>query len=335
MKNGRAFSARAILALASAVALLGGAGASKAFAEEKVRDKASYAGVSELLVDSGSVDIEATSVGAGERLRVECRDFPAEFSLFADQNGGRLSLRVSHPDTFFTFGFGSRSPRLVLAIPRGSSIELRSASGDISLAGPESKRIILKTSSGELALSRASGEAGLESSSGSVRVESCGGNLSAVTSSGDVSIRDCRGDKKIETKSGSVELRTSSGKAEVSTSSGDVTVDGQDGGLGIRTSSGTIRLGKTNGEVEARSQSGDIKGRDIRLAADSAFATSSGSIEIGFSNGLSDLRFDLEARSGSLRAGSSSSDGGRLVSGSGKILVKGSSSSGDQSYSAR
>jgi len=321
-----------LLALAGACFLL--FAAIPASAEETIRDRASYAAVKELVVDGGPVGIEARSGAAGSALLVERRDFPPDYRLLADRRGDRLELRVEAPAFQLGFGFAARRPRIILSIPRGALVELGSSSGDISLRGHEALRAVLRSSSGDIEVSDSSAGLELESSSGSIAAARCSGAIAARSSSGGIELEACRGAKDLLTSSGDIALRGSAGDARARTSSGSFSAFDVSGDLFVETTSGSVSLEGTKGKLSALTGSGDVSVRGVRLTGDSTFGTSSGEVGLELENAASELRFELSSLSGSLAAAGSRGEK-RLVAGSGRILVKGSSSSGDQSYSTR
>lgn len=307
--------AKALL-LGSAVLLY--FGFSSLYAEEtKIGDSASFSGIEELSLDSGSVDLTIMTVPAGRPLGVRRVDLPPSYEISAHRDGGRLELRVKAPAVDLRIGL--KRSRVELTIPRAvRGVEIRSGSGDIAMSGTAAARIAVRAASGDIELRAASGETlDIESSSGSISIEDCSGELRAISSSGDVDVRSLRGKTRIETGSGDIVLESSSGDAS------------------LQSGSGEIRLKKTEGIVEARTGSGDIGGAAVSLTGDSSFSSGSGEIRVSFANRLEELRFALDSKSGGLRAGGSSAERGSLACGSGRLLVAGSSGSGEQDYSAR
>ncbi|MBL8968903.1 MAG: hypothetical protein JNG85_18005, partial [Spirochaetaceae bacterium] len=91
-----------VLALVLAAALAGAASA-----ETFKGDKARYAGIGELRVDAGPVDIEARS--GGTELSVERFDFPEGYVLLVERRGANLELVVKTPPLGVAFTLGLRA----------------------------------------------------------------------------------------------------------------------------------------------------------------------------------------------------------------------------------
>ena len=69
----------------------------------------------------------------------------------------------------------------------------------------------------------------------------------------------------------------------------------------------------------------------MTLIDDSSFQTSSGSIDVDYTNSLDELAFSLSSTSGKINAGSTNAKG-TVKTGSGGIQIEGKSTSGRQTY---
>lgn len=92
-----------------------------------------------------------------------------------------------------------------------------------------------------------------------------------------------------------------------------------------------MEISDHEGGLSLESSSGKQAGRNIRITKDSSFRTTSGKINIDFINDIDDFTFDLHSSSGRIKVGLTTAKG-RVVTGKGKILIKGKSSSGEQTY---
>ena len=107
--------------------------------------------------------------------------------------------------------------------------------------------------------------------------------------------------------------------------------DGIKGDIFAHSSSGNLNITDHEGGLNLESSSGKQTGRDIRITKDSSFRTRSGKIDFDFINNIDDFTFDLSSSSGKIKVGSTNAKG-RVVTGNGKILLEGRSSSGGQVY---
>ena len=120
----------------------------------------------------------------------------------------------------------------------------RTASGDIKL-GDVQRKLEVKTASGDITLER---------------VESDNGSL--VTVSGDVEVGHAEGELTLRTVSGDVDLGVARGPVTISTTSGDVKLESLEAGeLRVQSVSGDSRIGVGRGTrvwIDASSVSGDL-----------------------------------------------------------------------------
>lgn len=156
--------------------------------------------------------------------------------------------------------------------------------------------------------------------------------LDINTSSGSIAISGIFSDSlNLRTSSGNANLSDSGGEIFVSSSSGNIVVDSSDGIKELSSSSGNIETLNSAGTFELRSSSGDLRGTENTITDDSSFHTRSGSIDFDFTNDMSDFTFDLKSSSGNISAGDTRAEG-NVSTGTGHIKIKGTSSSGGQTY---
>lgn len=198
----------------------------------------------------------------------------------------------------------------------GNAINLITSSGDIK-ANIIRSPLIAKTYSGNIVLSQVWGDVTTESSSGN---------------QGFLFIK---GNQISQSYSGNINITALTGNAEIQSSSGNQTIANLEGNLRATTYSGNIVLLETKGDLQLSTSSGDIAGVKIELTDNSDFKTYSGNIDFDLKNKFSDLSFELQTYSGNLSVnnGTQSYTGeGQLNMKQGPILVKGSTSSGSQSF---
>lgn len=162
---------------------------------------------------------------------------------------GRLEVSVpSRRHHFLVVGYLHTEGRVRVSMPPGCALEIRTTSGDVSLAG----------------------DAELD---GAVRIH---------TSSGDVEVNGGAGELVVNTSSGGVKVSAPRlAKLEADTSSGDIELRGGAARVIADSSSGDIRLHDLTGDLSAHSSSGDIRaiwkalspGRQIDIKATSGEVT--------------------------------------------------------------
>lgn len=136
-------------------------------------------------------------------------------------------------------GWRSRSTRVLIEVPVGADIDVRSASADVAL-------------SGEFGATR------IKSASGDVRVGTVT-RLDIDTASGDATATAVAAGTSCSTASGDVELGRVGGRLTVSTASGDVRVAEADDDVEIGSASGDVRVDRCGGSnIAVKTISGDV-----------------------------------------------------------------------------
>lgn len=193
--------------------------------EFSVGDRAAIA----VEIRTGSVEIRA---GAPGRI-VVALDGPDVDRWDIAQLGDSVSVESARG------GWRSRSTRVLVEVPVGTDVDVRSASADVAL-------------SGEFGATR------IKSASGDVRVGSAA-RLDIDTASGDASATAVVAATSCNTASGDVELGHVGGRLMVSTASGDVRVAAADDDVEIGSASGDVRVGWCGGSnITVKSISGDV-----------------------------------------------------------------------------
>jgi hypothetical protein len=257
----------------------------------------SYSGVDKLTVEGDFFDI---NISGDSR---ETLDVEVELSdvlknrgvrVVHEKKGAEVIVRVEKPKVLINLSQSTASVIRIKA-PVDTGLDVNTSSGSTAISGIFSDSLNLRTSSGNANLSDSGGEIFVSSSSGNIVVDS---------------------------SDGSKELSSSSGNISVFNSKGDIAAD---------SSSGEQKYDGIVGAIASESSSGDLRGTEITITDDSSFRSSSGSIDFDFSNDISDFTFDLKSSSGNISAGDTKAEG-NLSTGRGDIKVKGTSSSGRQSY---
>ncbi|MBI4885348.1 MAG: DUF4097 family beta strand repeat protein [Actinobacteria bacterium] len=136
-------------------------------------------------------------------------------------------------------GSRARTIRVLVEVPIGSDVEVRTVSADVTLGG-------------------SLGTARVHTVSGDVRVDTVS-RLDLNCVSGDLAAGSVGGDASVTTVSGDVTIRKVAGRLNVSTASGDLRVAHAADDVTIGTASGDVRVDRTDGaSVVVRSLSGDV-----------------------------------------------------------------------------
>jgi DUF4097 and DUF4098 domain-containing protein YvlB len=120
----------------------------------------------------------------------------------------------------------------------------------------------------------------LKTASGDVSVDGLTKELEIKTASGDVTIENSSGDIEVQTASGDVDLKEISGDIEVTVASGDVSASGVKGNIEVSSASGDVKMEQSEGEFDLSTASGDIEMTKITLQASSEMSAASGDIDV-------------------------------------------------------
>ena len=169
-----------------------------------------------------------------------------------ERDGSKLSIK-------------SHSRPVVLGVPAGLRIELKSRSGDIVVEVP-SENLEVRTVSGDIRLQAPSKDAELEAVSGEIEVEADVDVLRLSAISGDVEIEGSSKEAKLTTTSGDIEWQGEylPSRLKIRTVSGDVELDGalpKSFDYEMKSVSGDFELNRTNRngfQIDLVSRTGDL-----------------------------------------------------------------------------
>jgi DUF4097 and DUF4098 domain-containing protein YvlB len=185
-------------------------------------------------VASGSVEVR---VGASDEIVVVVGGNEDLWEI--DQVGDAVSIRPRSR-------WRGRSARMTIDVPRGTGVDVRTASADVTLAGDLGPTRV-RTASGNLRAALVA-ELDVSTASGDIRVQGVGHDTSATSVSGALEVNEVGGRLTATTASGDVRVRHLTGDVEIGTTSGDVRIDHFDGSeASIRSVSGDVELGLPSG----------------------------------------------------------------------------------------
>ncbi len=183
-------------------------------------------------------------------------------------DGGHLLVRTTGRPRLLFLGSGGQVD-VDVALPEGSSVEVRTSAGDVSCSG----RL---------------GATSLESRYGDLRLDTATG-LRARTSSGGITAGAVDGETVAHTDYGDVRIGRTDGDARLRSTCGDVTVDRAAGTLVGSTNYGRVRVGEA-------------------LRGSLVLETAYGEVEAGIAAGTA-AWLDLSSASGSIRNELAAADG--------------------------
>ena len=230
-------------------------------------------------VQQGDITLRATE-GTGTVVRLvprgkNGRELAESFTV--ESRGD--SVVVIAPKERAMFSFKRDSVDVEVELPAGSTLELKTGSGDVvgkgrfgaTKAGTGSGDVTfedlasadVKSGSGDLSARAVQGEARAKTGSGDIQLEAAHGNADLVSGSGDVSVRRAEGDVLAKTGSGDVSIGASVGDLEIMTGTGDVTLGAVHGGsIRAKTGTGDVSIGVAGGVaalLDLNTVTGDVK----------------------------------------------------------------------------
>jgi hypothetical protein len=223
----------------------------------------------ELVVTAASSDVVLTTGEAG-RIDVVVEGSEAGLELFDITHAGDLvSIRLRKD--------GSRrwlQPRISIsvALPPGSDVDIRTASGDI-FASVETRSLSVASASGDVRFGAVSRRAKVKTASGDVALGDVSGDVEVASASGDFSLESATGDVSVSTASGDLVIGEVSGRTVAKSASGDVRIKVFDGSsLNVVTVSGDVVVGLASGmslDATIRTLSGEFRNNVTPSDADS------------------------------------------------------------------
>jgi len=173
-----------------------------------------------------------------------------------------------------------------VAVPRGYSVEVNTATGDITTADIGGTAA-LHTQGGNIKTGRI-GTAGvrdaswghtaakLETEGGHIQVLDVAGDLTAFTAGGHIHVGNIAGDASLRTGGGHIRAGQIGGRAELDTVGGNISVAHAGSFVSVRTGGGQIDFGEVRGSVHAQTGGGGI--RVMYVSGPMELESSSGSI---------------------------------------------------------
>ncbi|NOY78020.1 MAG: DUF4097 domain-containing protein [Calditrichaeota bacterium] len=133
---------------------------------------------------------------------------------------------------------------------------------DFVVMVPRAFNVNLRTSGGDLILTRLKGSEELTTSGGDIEIRHAEGQIQARTSGGDILVREAKGTLALATSGGDLELSAITGVLSASTSGGDIRLKNCGDRIAVATSGGDIQIVNTRGYMNARTSGGNIDVRD-------------------------------------------------------------------------
>jgi DUF4097 and DUF4098 domain-containing protein YvlB len=195
-----------------------------------------------------------------------------------DYSDGRLQVRL-HPSFRHSWFSDGGAVEITVEVPTGSSLELKSAMGDLRCEGEF-------------------GAADLKTDLGHIRVDHCG-ELRAHTDMGDITVEHASGRSRIKTGSGKIRIRHVDGVATVKNGNGNTYIAHASGELSVSAANGDISLERAGLSTTVKTSSGDVTVGEV-AAGSLTVQTAAGTLAVGVSEGTA-AWLDLSTKYGRVR----------------------------------
>ena len=195
-----------------------------------------------------------------------------------DYSDGRLQVRL-HPGFRHSWFSDGGAVEIRVEVPIGSSLELKSAMGDLRCDGEF-------------------GAADLKTDLGHIYIDHCG-ELRAHTDMGDITVERASGRSRIKTGSGKIRIRHIDGVATVKNGNGSTYIAHASGELSVSAANGDISLERAGLSTTVKTSSGDITVGEV-AAGSLTVQTAAGALAVGVREGTA-AWLDLSTKYGRVR----------------------------------
>lgn len=276
--------------------------------------------VTEGAANDSSVKIEYTRIDTLLRInaRVEC---------------GKPKIQRSRKA--FVYNSCTSSAVLTINVPNGTSVVVQNNYGDSDVSGVNAPVCEVRTSSGDVKVSSIVANTNVIASYGDLDASNITGNLTARLSSGSATVKNVKGNVDVVSTYGDQEISDITGNLKANGSSGNIRISHLIGDVNANTTYGDISINDFKGSARLISSSGSINGEGVELTANSTFVTTYGDVRMNLINPLEALSFELVTTYGEIsidKNGEKFTNDSRLNLKRGNILIKATSSSGDQVF---
>lgn len=195
-----------------------------------------------------------------------------------DYSDGRLQVRL-HPGFRHSWFSDGGAVEITVEVPIGSSLELKSAMGDLRCEGEF-------------------GTADVKTDVGHIRIDHCG-ELRAHTDMGDVAVERVTGRARIKTGSGKIRIRHIDGVATVKNGNGNTYIARASGELSVSAANGDVSLERAGLSTTVKTSNGDITVGEV-AAGTLTVQTAAGTLAVGVREGTA-AWLDLNTKYGRVR----------------------------------
>lgn len=151
----------------------------------------------------------------------------------------------------------SCAARLDVTVPEGTRVVVRTADGDVRVAGPAAD-VEVRAADGDVRVTGARGDVDLRGSDGDVDLEDVGGGVAVDLTDGTVRVRDVGGDVLVRGRDGETVVAGVRGRVDVRTTDGRIDVREVGGALTAHGTDADVLVAAVRGDVTVRAADGDV-----------------------------------------------------------------------------
>jgi DUF4097 and DUF4098 domain-containing protein YvlB len=175
---------------------------------------------------SNTVQASVTKRGAGASQSAAQDDLKNVQVTMTEESG---TIRIVARRTLQNSTWGNSGAWATLKVPNGTSLELRSSNGSVTVTGPTGD-VTVNTSNGKIQIAGSQGRLQLDTSNGAIDVSATNALVTAHTSNGAITFRGdlAQGDHSFRTSNGRITLTLPSNASftiDAQTSNGKITSD--------------------------------------------------------------------------------------------------------------
>lgn len=269
-----------------------------------------YSDIESIYIESGFLDFTYDGDPTATTVKLDAileSNKPGKSVINYEVIDGRLNVKLDSKGSS-----GNSRGYIHLTGPVLKGMEVDGGSGNGRITNIESKNISVSQGSGNLEIKSIIADETL------LRLTS--GNISGSYLNSDLNVSLSSGNIKLSEVVGNVNAQGSSGKFEFTNI---------EGLINSQMSSGNIILNSVSELGKLQTSSGNVTAKNSGLGSESDFRASSGNVKINTFSNLKDFNYDIDAGSGNIKVGESSSKGSLKISNGSPNTVIGKISSGN------
>jgi len=222
--------------------------------------------------DSNQVSVQILVTGSERAIEA--------LMLSAEQNESGVLVKAKREGGgWFSWWSGNQQSSIKVSVPKQYNARLKTSGGDIAVSRLQGD-VNGSTSGGDVQVADVQGPLRMTTSGGNMDVARISGKTDIRTSGGDIRVRDIQSDLKAQTSGGNIQAEQIAGAAFVHTSGGDVVVGNVHGNVDAESSGGGVKALRIDGGIRASSSGGDIHVELVGANRGIETSTSGGNIVI-------------------------------------------------------